>query len=1081
MPNWDEVKTDPRYVDASPENKQKMRLNFFKKYINPTPEYKAMSEEERGHFNNKFLMHPETQAPVEKPSIGEMASDYLGTVKKIVQAPFTAVKSSAVKGAKDPEAIIKNMKSAEAGVIEGMSLGLVKTGEPTSTAKSVGEFAGTFLPMNTAFKVAQNFLSTAKFATRTQKVFSEGALGGILYSVAKGRIEGKSDLEILQEAGAEGLTWGAFGGVLNKFTEYLGTAVAKKQMRGVVDSLTKEIEGLSKKDAEKVVIEAMKALPQGEIPKALPRGAIVLRPPQGAVKELPSSGKVTPLPATIEKPIDSMAKEGVKLYSGLPVDKISDLIKAGRARLGTVNRSTLDLGPITAAIHGLHSPTYLSKVHPAAEKLVTLSQETFLATEKRFTNIFLRARDEAVKGLNKEEKYQVALLLDKFDTVGDIPVETLSRIPKEVIRSFTQLRNRVYNPIFRIAGANDGEKPKRIQGYLTHLFKDTEGMPVKQREEVIKSFAEQNGLDYLTASNILRKGFSQEGFFGPLSKSRTGSKRERIWDLDFLTDFYIKGAARKVRLDTFLPDASTYLKELPEGSKIWKVMRDYIDVQRGMPVTMLDRALNGTAFAKVAKYEGLRQYVSKLGLNVAATAINLTQYPVFDGAKFIGAALRHKDPGYIKDFAKGFVAVATKRGRMLAHRSGVMFDVGKGEIPVGDIRSSFDKVAKVTGFAFELSERYNKTASYTANYSAMMRLIEKSGVKMSGREKYEAARTAGIKGVAQTQFFLGKEDRPLWLMNPLGSTLGRFKTFPIKSLEFIANMDKYEATAFLGILTTMGGPTLIPFVKDLSYHLNENHPDSDVTKVLNGLQKNNLLAYFNQATGADIDLSERLSPLQSPIGINTRSWEDFWTEVADSAIGPTGSDIRNLYSDLRSGTIDLESPDWQDILGSRSATSISVQVQRTARALKETESKYVEYSRGRKGPELNDTDVWMRGLGFTTTNVEHQREEMRRFSERVQKAQESKQRIEDKIVKLSKKMSVTTDAKEREKLSASFGLVIKEMSDFNHEQATTTGVLVTPQTVRSAMENTMLPIEQRVGRNKVQKSILMNKLKGEIE
>jgi hypothetical protein len=831
MPNWDEVKLDPRYVEASPTDKQKIRLNFWKKYVQPTPEYKAMSQEERGHFNNKFLMHPETQEP--KPEFSVMGA--LGsTIKKAVNAPSTLVKEGAVKGAKNPEAVIKTMKSAEAGIIEGLSLGMVKTGEPTSTAKSVGEFAGSFLPMNTAFNVAKNFLSTAKFATKTQRVFSEGALGGILYSVAKGRIEGKSDLEILQEAGAEGLTWGAFGGVLNKFTEAVGVAAAKRQMKNAVDTLTKEIEGLSRKDAEKVVNEAMKALPQGEVPKSLPRGPIVLRPPKDAVNKLPSSGKAIPLSAPTT--IDSMAKEGVKLYSGIPVDKIGDLIKAGRARIGTVNRSSQDLGPITAAIHGLHSPTYMSKVHPAAEKLVTASQESYLAVEKKFTNIFLRARDEALKGLNKEQKYQVALLLDKFDTAGDIPVGILNQLPKEVLRGFTRLRTRVYDPIFKISGGGTEGKPKRIQGYLTHLFKDTEGMPIKQREEVIKAFSEQNGLDYLTASNILRKGFGKEGFFGPLSKSRHGSERDRIWDLDFLTDFYIKGAARKVRLDTFLPEASTLLKQMPEGSRVWKVMRDYIDVQRGMPVTMLDRALNGTPFAKIAKYEGMRQYVSKLGLNPAATLINLTQYPVFDGAKFIGGFLRTKEPEYIKALAKGFVAVSTRRGRRLAHRAGVIFDVGKGEVPLEDVRGIFNKIARVTGIAFELTERYNKTASYVANYELMMGLLKKSGVKLSPRERYEAARRAGIRGVAETQFFLGKEDRPLWLMNPLGSTIGRFKTFPIKSLEFIANMDKYEATAFLGILTTMAGPGVIPFVKDLRSQLNEKHPESTVTQVLNGLQ-----------------------------------------------------------------------------------------------------------------------------------------------------------------------------------------------------------------------------------------------------
>ena len=215
------------------------------------------------------------------------------------------------------------------------------------------------------------------------------------------------------------------------------------------------------------------------------------------------------------------------------------------------------------------------------------------------------------------------------------------------------------------------------------------------------------------------------------------------------------------------------------------MMVDYRDIQRGLPVTAVQRAFNSTNagyyLTKVAKFEGLRQYISKLGLNPLAAALNTLQYPVFDGIPALAKVLKGEGIGPLHDFGKGLVAFFGKRGRHLAQRAGVTLEVGKGEVPFWDEKDALNKISRITNYAFELTERYNKTAAFNRNYSEVMRVL--SGVEgMTVSEVKQAAVAAGIKGTGRTQFFTSNIDKPMSLINPMGATLGKFKTYTIKSL-----------------------------------------------------------------------------------------------------------------------------------------------------------------------------------------------------------------------------------------------------------------------------------------------------------
>lgn len=1069
-------------------------------------------------------------------------------------------------------------------------------------ATGASEFIGATLPIGGAAKFASVLVTPLKLAKLPAHVV-EGGITGLIYATTKGKAEGKDDFTILKEAGFEGLTFAGFNGLISKALTYLEPLAAKKIKESVVSKLTKEVEGLSKKDAEKVVESAVKGesteitvskgtklydakgelipeelipkksrtkkgvsvappkpevpLPEGKLPpnlagakpkysygekqfklefesdvdkallivaqktpskhdklymgwlqKVTGKGEDELRKLGGLVREeIKKNAKIgdptLPLEVptvwqsvttkSVESPLENVAKQGVQLYSGLPVDKVVDLVKGtsrkgvkwGKEQVRKVQvkgpRDKEDLGLLTSLIGDVLSPSNLSKVHPSAERLVGISISSKTQVEDKFTNIFLRARDSALKGLSSEKKILVSKMLNQFNNVGEIPVELLSRLPQDVLRGFTQMRNRVFDPISRLSGLGEEGGPQKLHAYLTKIFDDTKILPKKQQMEVIKNFARENGIDYFLAAKIFKKGLPDEGFFGPLSKERVSeSEVGRIWDLDIISTMYIQGAARKARLDRFLPEAERSLKELPENSRIWHMMKDYVDLQRGLPVTTVQRAFNSTNLGfyltKIAKYEGMRQYISKLGLSPVAATINLFQYPVFDGTLALAKVLKGEGVGPLQDFGKGLVAFFGKSGRNLARRAGVTLEVGKGEVPFWDEKSALAKLARITNSAFELTERYNKTAAFNRNYSEMKRVL--SGIEgMSLKEIREVANAAGIKGVTKTQFFTSNIDKPMALVNPLGATFGRFKTYTIKSLEFAANMDRYEALSMGVILQTLGGVELIPFMKDLRDHMNESYPESPFTETLNGMHKYNLISGVREISGLDINLRERLSPLLPSFrDIRFDSFANMAVDIATEMTGPSVKDLRNLIGDIDSGKINLDDPDWKEILGSKSGSSLNVQIQRTFRALKESESRYTEFARGRKGYELNDTDVLMRAFGLTTGHLESQRDTIRKFEERDREAHEKKIRIEDRFLDIDEKLSRSRDEKERFELSREYGKSIDEMMKFNGEYNEEIGLSITPQTIKSASKQRHLSLAERIGKNKLQQVILMEEL-----
>ena len=891
-------------------------------------------------------------------------------------------------------------------------------------------------------------------------------------------------------------------------------------------------------------------------------------------------------PSSIEpSSIKNMLEDDViEMYAGLPLGQAKKYMSAIRRRLGTKGHSG-DLPTITAAINGFHTPFYLSEIGGPPKELVTSAWEFNHKLNKVPVHRFLTMKDNYLRDLNKDQKKSVALLLNNYDKVTDIPQQVLKLTPSSVVKAFSGIRN-VLNQVWhrvihnkveaipttpymdyvkgkgiQMPGLSVKEKgmlvqlltnyndlkqvppqliqqasknvqttfqqlrkshavPRRVSGYLTRIFSDVKDKSSEEARQVIRNFADENNVDYNLAVRIIGKRVPNKSYFGPLSEERRLQDvdlEELVLDLDFLTNFYIKGAGRKMFLDRFLPEAGKLVTEVKEGSNVYNFMMGYVDQVRGLPMNSIERAFNNIPDVyvtiagkqvllmpnarKLLKAEGLRQGITKLGGNFSFLLFNSLQYPLVDGMKFMGGALRQGAKGdlkgsekYAEAWVKGALSVFTKRGRRYANNLGVTLDVGKGEIPFKDIPGIWSKVNTLVNIGNNYVEQYNRTASANANRTLLDNLLPKTGI-LTAVERQRLINRAAIRGVGETQFYMDVTGKPKHLAGPVGSVIGRFKPYTINMVERLANADAYEWVAFLGILDILGGPNAIPGVRQLAFDLNSKYPDSIGAKVLNkmGLQEEaketlNKMQKYSIAGATPVDIGRVTGFGFIPGGsVVSNVWrdysEDFWGTVGEEAAGVLGGDLYNVWTDLRTGYANLKDPDIRDILQLPSTTALlpmGVQIRRTARAWEEWDKRYIEYKRERKGPELSKQDVIMRAMGLTPINVSIQQQVFKDWDVRIDAALKQKADIEDGIVKFSDKLGKST-GKEAERVADLLGDVYKEMNEFNLEAEKGVGVYITPDTIMEAFKNEELSIDERIARSKLQMMLLKDRLEQHLQ
>ena len=769
----------------------------------------------------------------------------------------------------------------------------------------------------------------------------------------------------------------------------------------------------------------------------------------------------------------------IRLYSGIPLDEAVALarlaVKKIRSQVGTKFRVGQDLSPLQVMLEAIVTPSFLSKVDPIAADFIATNQALRHGVYYKTAVDFNAKIDKIVKDLTPREKELVGQLLDSYHDLREIPLDLLNArkdITPKVLDAFTSFRERIFEPLWRdVTATSPPQKTAgKVHEYFTRVYEDflqESGKDKNRYDAMIRTFAEENGLDYADAYRIFHKEVPGSGFFGPVSRSRTAEAQTagRIWDVEKVARMYVAGVSRKMYLDQMLPLANKALNEI-RHPQINKVVRDYVDRQRGIPDSALKSVLQANPLvAKIARFEALRQYTSKLGLRPVLTLINATQYPLLDGTKAISRALfEEKSVGPMHSFVKGALDVFTERGRAIVDRSGVRLGPTGWTPDPRSIRSGMEKIAHYAGYMHRMVDEYSRAASYLRNYYDAQRLIEGKKFNFLSEEEWMAKNLYAMKGVAETQFFYDVSGAPAMYSNPLVANLGRFKQYTINMAGLVANLPAREIAVFVAMLDLAGGPDAIPGIRQMYAQLRRRHPDALVTKVLNGLQE------WSVAGVTGLDIGEQVGfgfiPGASTDEATFQNFKsDFWATVGRQIQGPTAADVQSLYKDIDSGVFDLSDPDWVDILGSKSAGGISVTMQKAVRGVKEWDNRYVEWSRGRKGVELDKKDVIARALGIDTTAIARRQQEFAAWNDEVDEAISEKEKIEDLYVESVKKGRM-------EKVEE----VTSKMAEFNQRYGVALGVWMDYKSLRSAYVNSLLTPEMRVGRSNLQKSLLKGRL-----
>lgn len=146
---------------------------------------------------------------------------------------------------------------------------------------------------------------------------------------------------------------------------------------------------------------------------------------------------------------DMVEEDFIELHAGLPLGAAKKYLKAITSRIGTKGRIG-DLPRLTAAINGFHTPLYLSEigvpgpsgdiVYPA-KQLVNSSWEYNHKLNKVPVHYFLTTKDKILKGLSKDEKKSIAVLLSNYDKVTDILPAILKSLSPQVVKGFSGMRN----------------------------------------------------------------------------------------------------------------------------------------------------------------------------------------------------------------------------------------------------------------------------------------------------------------------------------------------------------------------------------------------------------------------------------------------------------------------------------------------------------------------------------------------------------------------------------------------------------------------------------------------------------------
>lgn len=380
-------------------------------------------------------------------------------------------------------------------------------------------------------------------------------------------------------------------------------------------------------------------------------------------------------------------------------------------------------------------------------------------------------------------------------------------------------------------GLIDGKQ--QFDNYLSFYHDSTLRLNRKKIRDAAAELAREIGVPVHIAEQILEKANPKKVSFGSFDFTRQEWSIPGLRDADMIAEIYRKGFARKVAISRFLAEANPLTKKIVDPA-LRTYARRYIAQYAGKPQVsqvMTDAAWNALmsripilrsikpSAGEVAGWFTALQYNAKIGFNLFTPLLNLTQ-TVLNTMPYAGTrrtvsvlpramaavALPMKLNPFVRDIAR-------------LRRGGVFNDdpsQGKFDRPV--FHGVAEHVQKAASFLFDKAESLNRATAYLAGLD----LAASEGLK--GENAVRRAREV----VRVTQFYSGRLDAPLFSRTPIGKLVMQFKTFTVKQLEFIGQLNRRQQAEFALWTVALGGPASVLLLQAFRKFF----PDWEVTEWL---------------------------------------------------------------------------------------------------------------------------------------------------------------------------------------------------------------------------------------------------------
>lgn len=380
-------------------------------------------------------------------------------------------------------------------------------------------------------------------------------------------------------------------------------------------------------------------------------------------------------------------------------------------------------------------------------------------------------------------------------------------------------------------GLIDGKQ--QFDNYLSFYHDSTLRLNRKKIRDAAAELAREIGVPVHIAEQILEKANPKKVSFGSFDFTRQEWSIPGLRDADMIAEIYRKGFARKVAISRFLAEANPLTKKIVDPA-LRTYARRYIAQYAGKPQTsqvMTDAAWNALmsripilrsikpSAGEMAGWFTALQYNAKIGFNLFTPMLNLTQ-TVLNTMPYAGT----RRTVSVLPRAMAAVALPMKlnpfaRDIARLRRGGVFNDdpsQGKFDRPV--FHGVAEHVQKAASFLFDKAESLNRATAYLAGLD----LAASEGLK--GEHAVQRAREV----VRVTQFYSGRLDAPLFSRTPIGKLVMQFKTFTVKQLEFVGQLNRRQQAEFALWTVALGGPASVLLLQAFRKFF----PDWEVTEWL---------------------------------------------------------------------------------------------------------------------------------------------------------------------------------------------------------------------------------------------------------